>query len=763
MRRLFTLLLGGVMLAGCSSLFQNPPTDDPADQLAPIGDENAGLQKFASESEFEAFVTDQVAARNGMYAVIEDVDFDFDGAFPSAPGDIEDSLAGVGSDEAAPGTDDGGFSGTTIQEVGVDEADVVKTDGRFVYVVNGDRLHIVDADQVSTMAELAQVPLRGIALDLYLHDDQVIALSQSYGGHFVVGIPAMGSGVSGSMGATEPAVGMEPDSMGGSDGNAVAPPADEIGSSDDVIADGPVEFEYQRPQAYVTVIDVSQQAVPRVLSTTAFDGMISSSRMIDGRLHLVMTNPPTFFYDVMPMLGRPEMQASSIDVRAMLPKYERTDENGEVVSGDVVTWRDVYRPIHADGFGVSTLVSMDVSEGGMFRAVGVVADPALIYASTEALYMTDAQFDFNGQVRETTRVYKFNFTDEGMIAVAAGVVKGRVLNQYSMGEHAGNLRVATTSRETVGGIEPVNNVYVLGQDGDVLEILGAVERLAPGEQIQSARFVGDRGYLVTFEQIDPLFTLDLSDPASPVVVGELKVPGFSTFIVPMDEDHLLTVGQYIPGTSGAFFPTGVQLSIFDVSDFANPVLSHIQVVDEGSYVYSEALWNPKAFTYFAEGGLVALPVSIQPAVDFPELIDTDGFIDDVVDAVTDMPGSGDPGDLPDGGSDMLIDLLTGQTDGDDVDLSDLLPDDVLVPELFGFDGIIVYEVSASGGFVEVGRVSTRFEGMPFYYGGHFTRSVFLGDEVLAVTNMGIAGAPIDAIDAEQHELSFDNQPLGEDK
>ena len=188
----------------------------------------------------------------------------------------------------------------------------------------------------------------------------------------------------------------------------------------------------------------------------------------------------------------------------------------------------MYRPTDPDGFGVVVVVSLDVAERDAgFSAAGIVAEPGLVYSSLEALYLTDTQWDYFGNERTTTDIYKLDYEGRGAVPVATGSVSGRVLNQYSMGESDGFFRVATTSGSDFwwGGSEQSNNVYVLEQTGDSLVVAGRIEDIAPGEEIMSARFIGDRGYLVTFEQIDPLFTLDLTNPRNPQVVGELEGAG----------------------------------------------------------------------------------------------------------------------------------------------------------------------------------------------------------------------------------------------
>jgi hypothetical protein len=230
------------------------------------------------------------------------------------------------------------------------------------------------------------------------------------------------------------------------------------------------------------------------------------------------------------------------------------------------------------------------------------------------------------------------------------------------------------------------------------------------------------------------------------VVGELEVPGFSTFIVPIDADHLLTVGQYVP-PPGEFGSWGVQLSIFDVSDFSAPARTANIILGEETGASSEALYNPKAFTYFSERGLLALPVSI---FDFPRFIDGnlggfdiigDGGI--AVDANPDEPGSApseEPGSAPPG---------EGVAPPPDEGVADVEP---FIPE--GFDGLVVYSVSAEEGLTELGRVSTRFEEAGYFWSS-FTRGVFIADNVFAVTNHGVHGGPVSDLSFVPYELPFE--------
>ncbi|MFQ5414901.1 MAG: beta-propeller domain-containing protein [Phycisphaerae bacterium] len=736
MRRLFSVMVAGGFLVGCDALFGPPPSD-------PTGETGeAALRPFTSEQELLDYFSGEITARHEDMGIgVMHMDFDVAVGMPVPGAAGFDGVTAEAPSAAGPGTA-GGFSETTTQEIGVDESDVVKTDGTYLYILDGHTLRIVDAAPLDDLAEVGSVAVTGFGRDIYLREGRVIALTGTFGGDFhMLGSPGM--------------VGEEVVDAETVEGVAAPPDGDAHGA---IIVDGDVPVGifpvvYTRPATIVTIIDVADPAAPRVVSETRFDGTLTSSRMIEGTLHVVIANYQRFFIDVMPMLGRPELDVRGMDVETLLPKFARTTPDGPAGAGHVMTWSSMYRPADPDGFGVVSIVSMDVAGDGAFQAIGIVAEPGLVYASTDALYLTDTDYNPFGGLRETTDIYKFTYTDGGVVPVAAGSVPGRILNQYAMGEHDHRLRVATSlgARFARGGFtEPASGVYVLAETDAGLGITGRIENIAPGETIQSARFTGDRGYLVTFEQIDPLFTLDLSDPTNPRLVGELKVPGFSTHIIPIDDDHLLTVGRYIP-EDGFFFGGGVQLSIFDVSDFADPVLTHLAVIGAQG-ADSEALWNPKALTYFAEQGLVALPVSMFGTPMFVEPIEVDPPPSDAVDedAVQDPDASatvdGDMNDADDAAPPADPTAPPDDVPNDAAD--DAPPDDAVIDapvfDPDSFQGVVVFSVSTDAGFEELGRIDTRFADALYYY-PMFTRGVFIDDAVYAITESSIHAAPLDGL------------------
>jgi hypothetical protein len=475
--------------------------------------------------------------------------------------------------EAAP--EEREFSNTNVQEVGVDEADFVKTDGDYLYAVSGATFLLIDAWPAAATAELGRYEVEGDPFALYVHGDVAALLSRLWQ-------------------APESAPELEP--RGGT-------------------------------LVKVTVLDVTDKAAPALVREIYLEGSYVDSRMVAGRVYVVTSyeQPVTADAGSAGDGGVVEggtgvvASATATDVAPLFPRrLDRIagDTQGEVEP--VCGCEEIYRPAEPNGPGVISLVAVDLAHPtAELAATALVSDGGTVYGAQESLYLATAndgpwlwwgapvvavtdgvQAAAVADPTPKTVIHKFTLGATPTYA-ASGTVAGWVLNSYSMSEHAGILRIATTEENWWSGGDPVNAVYTLAQQGDRLERVGAVTGLGkPGERIYAVRFLGDRGFVVTFQQIDPLVALDLSDPAAPRVAGELEVEGLSTYLHPIGADRLLAVGQEVGG---------VNLSLFDVSDLAHPRLVAQQALGAGSY--SEAQYDPKAFTYFAALGVLALPVS----------------------------------------------------------------------------------------------------------------------------------------------------------
>jgi uncharacterized secreted protein with C-terminal beta-propeller domain len=245
--------------------------------------------------------------------------------------------------------------------------------------------------------------------------------------------------------------------------------------------------------------------------------------------------------------------------------------------------------------------------------------PGAVFASADALYLSvvhdksrnSGWYSFYESVNEVSEVHKFHIGSDAEITryVGSGVVPGHVLNQFAMDEWYGYLRIATSrGRVPDPNVDSAVSVLAEGDNGNLVRV-GAVEKIAPGEDIRAVRFDGDRGYVVTFKKTDPLFVIDLQQPAKPKILGELKIPGFSTYMHRIDPDHLLSIGFDANDHGDFAYFDGVILQLFDVSEPTEPKLMHKEKIGtRGSS--SEAATNHLAFTYFGERGLLAIPMTV---------------------------------------------------------------------------------------------------------------------------------------------------------
>jgi len=514
----------------------------------------AELEKFASSTEFRRYIAEQVEAERSRYwwnrdyitLGAEGPAVQVDPAVPDSADQRPSPFPGMAPADSA-GTGSDGFSTTNIQEVGVDESDVVKTDGTHIYILDGaDRVHIVRAVPTDQMEVLSVIDLPHRTAEFYLRGDQLVALGSGY------------------------------------------------------------DRESDTALTIVTILNVKDRSSPSLAATVEAQGSLVTSRLIGSKLHLVMSLSPTF------PLGDQSMSIMVTRVDALMPDLSVTLADGTEKTRNLVDWGDLYHPVEPDGYHVTAVFTLDIdSPGEPGHSVGVVANAGTVYASTEALYLTDTDYDAGGLIRESTDIYKFDLEDNGAKASATGSVPGRILNRFSLGEHDGHLRVATTIGHVArsGDGDATNSLYVLAPSRDRLAIVGKIENIAPTEQIYAARFLGARGFLVTFKKVDPLFTLDLSDPTAPRVVGELKVPGYSDYIHPLGENHLLTIGKDAVDAGGFAWYQGVQLSVFDVTDFADPRLVDAEVIGERG-TESQALHDPHAFTFFPPADTLAVQMTI---------------------------------------------------------------------------------------------------------------------------------------------------------
>ncbi|MBM4396706.1 MAG: beta-propeller domain-containing protein [Deltaproteobacteria bacterium] len=271
----------------------------------------------------------------------------------------------------------------------------------------------------------------------------------------------------------------------------------------------------------------------------------------------------------------------------------------------------------SDGGSLLSLLSFDMLQGSALEATTIRSRPGAVFASDQALYLAMRHRKYGAgswyeglpDESEATTFHKFRLSESAPTTsyVASGVVKGRILNQFSMGEHDGRLQVATTTGHLPG--PAYNTVAVLEAKGDALEVVGMLDHLAPDEDIRAVRFGGDLAFVVTFKKTDPLFVIDMSDPHAPAVKGEMKIPGFSTYLHFMDPTHLLSIGFDADDQGSFAWIQGVMLQVFDVTDITNPTLMHKEVIGTRGSA-SEAAMDHLAFNWFPPKEWLAIPMVV---------------------------------------------------------------------------------------------------------------------------------------------------------
>ena len=343
--------------------------------------------------------------------------------------------------------------------------------------------------------------------------------------------------------------------------------------------------------ARMTEVDVSDPAAMKVLRTEDVDGYVVDARLTGRTARVVVASYPEAIY------GGPELRAVA-DSWLPAATFENA-RTGRSVTSRAVRCRSVRRPAVYSGAGVLTVYTVDLGQGlPAVDADAVFTSADTVYASHSGLYVATQRWDGGGM----TSIHRFDTSDPDRTGYSAsGAVPGTLLNQFSMSEDKGVLRTATTV-DLDSGTE--SRVTTLDQRRGHLVRRGEVGGLGPGERIYAVRFIGDAGYVVTFRQTDPLYTLDLSDPDHPRVMGELKIPGYSAYLHPVGEDLLLGVGQEATDDGRV---QGLQLSLFDISDLAHP--TRLQKTRLGErWSHSAAEWDHHAFLWWPATKLAVLPI-----------------------------------------------------------------------------------------------------------------------------------------------------------
>ena len=446
------------------------------------------------------------------------------------------------------------YSNTNIQVAGVDEADIVKTDGKFIYSVSGTRFLIVEAYSAKTMKLVSATEVNGTILGLFVRYDRLVVLEQS--------------------GSTYPRPLPAPSSSTPKTPILVPPTPDPVKSYG----------------VYMRVYDISEREKPVQLREVFLDGSYVSSRLIGEWAYVVVSQPAIYWVEQRQEVVLPTMYVNG-QVKGVPATEVRYANSSDIPSTYTII------------VGVNIQIE---SEEPKYQAV-LTGYATTMFVSTSNIYLAMPKGSW-WIAEGSTVVHRIAVDGPSIVAKASGEVRGRVLNQYSMDEYQDSFRIATT---TAGGAvrgqnASENNVYVLSMD---MRTVGKIENLAPGEQMHSARFMGTRCYLVTFKKVDPLFTIDVSNPLDPRVLGKLKIPGYSDYLHPYDSNFLIGIGkETIEAKEGDFaWYQGLKVSLFDVSDVANPKEAGKLVIgDRGTD--SAVLRDPHALLFDKNRDLFVIPV-----------------------------------------------------------------------------------------------------------------------------------------------------------
>jgi hypothetical protein len=472
-------------------------------------------------------------------------------------------------------------SGTNNQVVGVDEADIVKTDGRYVYLSMNGALRIMEAlnPKVISVTRMA-----GDVREMFIEGDRAVVYTAS-----------------------------------GKQGRPCTYAYD-------------CQFAGDGTATRITVFDIADRAAPKQVRQIDFSGSLMAARRIGHAIHTVVADndSQTPSYDTWPA-NMETCGNKEAFVRKEFAKLKVENERKirQSVWFPTVKEKNVETPMCGglletsikDGQSFTTVSSFDMFDDKTPPVTSTIQSrPGAVFASTNTLYLSVVHqknasrgkwYSFYPNVNEVSEIHAFRIgeTPKATQYMGSGAVPGHVLNQFAMDEWYGYLRVATSKgRVPDPKTHSVLSILAPGKNGNLVRV-GAIDNIAPGEDIRAVRFDEDRGYIVTFKKTDPLFVMDLYDPAKPAILGELKIPGFSTYIHRIDPDHLLSIGFDANDHGDFAYFDGVILQLFDVSKPTDPQLVHKEKIGtRGSS--SEAATNHLAFNYFGDRGLLAIPMTV---------------------------------------------------------------------------------------------------------------------------------------------------------
>ncbi len=544
----------------------------------------------------------------------------------------------VSMDNAGGGSDD--YSKTNVQVEGVDEADIIKTDGKYIYAVSKMNLFIIDAYPGGEAEILSKIEFKSRPDNIFINEDRLVIYGRDNYIHEI-----------------------EPYQR----------------------------FKRKNSYTYFKVFDISDRKNPVQVRDLDFEGNFVNSRMIGDYVYFITSNYQYYIEDepALPRIidgGEVVSNTCSGNAKCFAPEvyyfdipYNRYNftsiyainitENKEV-SGEVyimnhnqnmyvsenniyITYTKYVSEYQLEMEVMREIIFPRLSSDDQEKIRNIESVKSYILTKDEKMRKTAMILERFGdnlekeekkklekelaaamkkkyadisKELEKTIIHKISINKDDIEYKTDGEVVGHVISQFSMDEKGEYFRIATTKNRTWSRYadkkqtESYNNLYVLDEN---LKMVGELEGLAKGERIYSVRFMQDRAYMVTFKQVDPLFVIDLKNPKKPKVLGELKIPGFSNYLHPYDEDTLIGLGRdTYENEWGGVRTGGVKLSLFDVEDVANPKEVDTYILGS-SGSDSVAIHDHKAFLFSKEKGLLVIPISMQDVfeIEDPGLIE----------------------------------------------------------------------------------------------------------------------------------------------
>jgi inhibitor of cysteine peptidase len=545
------VLLATVLVSLCYQLGYIPQVELPKT--------SSFMSTFTSFDELKDFLKTKSTSQYGYpYYSTNGGKFLFNGAQVWGP-------AATGTNQMS----DNIHSTTNVQVTGVDEADTVKTDGEYIYLLAGDNVSILRSYPPGEAQLLSKISINDMTpVGIFVNGERLAVLGSNYS-----------------------------------------------------IIQGPYLYAttsyVNEVTTYLEIYDISNRTDPALLKTFTTSGDYLNSRMIGDYVYIVAGQPAYYRLEVFPGFTADQVNLPSVGVAGN--------------ASEVPASKVYYSNVTDQYFMFTTIAALnikDITQEANSKTL-MIGGTSTMYVSLADIYVTYPAYDQTGYGYEQTSIYRIHIQNGTITPEAQGYVPGHVLNQYSMDHDGDYFRVATTAWGTtvitgfwnstikqsndsspistpIVGTQQHSNVYVLDMN---LTIVGRLENLAIGENFHSARFMGNRCYLVTFMMTDPLFVIDLSNPVKPIELGNLTIPGYSDYLHPYDENHLIGVGKETAASDSQYFAwyQGVKISLFDVSNASNPIqIANYTIGDRGTT--SPVLTDPKAFLFDKSKNLLVIPV-----------------------------------------------------------------------------------------------------------------------------------------------------------